>query len=165
MFGYFTGAWLRSHREPLEKTNGMFIAGAFAILLTMFWEHWIPLNKALWTSSYAVFTVGMALHCLAVSYWWIDIQGNTKLTKGFVAFGSNSILAFAGSSFLAKNFYWWKFTLSDGSQTSIKGFLYNDIIAPIAGNWPGSLLYAILNILLWWGIVSWMYRKKIFVKI
>ena len=165
MFGYFTGKWLRTERTPLEKTNGMFIAGALALLLTMFWQHWMPLNKALWTSSYAVFTAGMALHCLAVSYWWIDIKGNTKLTKGFVAFGSNSILAFAGSSFLAKNFYWWKFNLADGTQISIKGLLYNDLITPVFGNWLGSLLYAILNILLWWGIVSWMHRKKIFIKI
>lgn len=165
LFGYFAGVWLHSDRQPLEKTNSLFIAGTIAIIVTLFWQEWMPLNKALWTSSYSVYTAGLAMLCLALSYWWLDIKGNQKGTKIFVVFGMNPIFAFVGSSFLAKNLYWWKFTLSDGSQVSLKGLFYNDLITPIFGDWLGSLLYAFLNIVLWWGILSWMYRRKIFIKI
>jgi len=165
LFGYFAGEWLRSDRQSLEKTNGLFIAGTIAIIITLFWQEWMPLNKALWTSSYSVYTAGLASLCLAVSYWWLDIKGKEKGSKIFVVFGMNSIFAFVGSSFLAKNLYWWKFTLSDGSQVLLKGIFYNNLVTPIFGDWLGSLLYAILNIVLWWAILSWMYRRKIFFKI
>lgn len=165
LFGYLAGKWLRSDTAPLEKVNGLFVAATIAILAALFFQPWMPFNKALWTSTYSIYTAGLALLCLGVCYWWMDVKGNLKGTQMALVFGSNSIFAFAGSSFLAKNMYIWKFPLSDGNTISTTGIIYNWLLRPVFGNWIGSLLFAVLNILLWWGILTWMYKKKIFIKI
>jgi predicted acyltransferase len=165
LLGYFTGTWLRNEKEPLQKTNTMFIAGCCLIVLALIWEFWMPINKQLWTSSYVLYTSGIALHFLAISYWLIDIKGHTKFTKPFVVYGSNAILAYFASSMVAKTLYMWKFTKEDNIIISVKGFIFESILQPIAGNWIGSLLFPIIYILLWLAILNWLYKKKIFIKI
>lgn len=61
LFGALTGYWLRSEREPHEKSAGLFAMGGVGIVLGLAWDLVFPINKALWTSSYVVFTAGMAL--------------------------------------------------------------------------------------------------------
>lgn len=165
LLGYFMGNWLRSNRTGLQKTNGMFITANILLVLALIWKYWMPINKQLWTGSYVLYTSGLALHFLAVSYWLIDIKGYKKFTRPFVIYGSNAILAYFGSSFMAKTFYMWKFSRTDGTETSVTGFIYHSILEPIAGNWGGSLLHPILYIVLWLGILWWFYRRKIFIKI
>ncbi len=161
LLGYFTGVFIRSQRQPLEKTTGMFIAASLSLLVAIIWEQVMPLNKQLWTSSYVLYTTGLALIFLAISYWLIDIKGYTRGTKPFVIFGSNAIIAYFGSSVLAKLLAYWHIE----PNLSVKGFIYGSILQPIAGNWGGSLIYPFLHIFLWLGILTWMYRKKIFFKI
>jgi len=165
LLGYFTGLWLRSAREHLQKTNYMFISGSSLIVLALIWEFWMPINKQLWTSSYVIYTTGIALHFLAISYWLIDIKGYTKFTKPFLIYGSNAILAYFASSMVAKTLYMWKFTIDDSTIISVKGFIFESILQPIAGNWIGSLLFPIIYILLWLAVLTWFYKKKIFIKI
>lgn len=165
LLGYFTGIWLKTDKEPLQKTNGMFITANIFLVIAIFWGIWMPVNKQLWTSSYVFYTTGLALHFLAISFWLIDIKGYSKYTKPFVIFGSNAILAYFCSSMTAKTLALWTFTKADGSQISLNGYIYESILRPIGGDWIGSLLFPILYITLWTGILTWFYRKKIFLKI
>ncbi len=162
LLGYLTGQWLRSERTPLEKTNGMFIAANVLLVLAITWANWMPLNKQLWTSSYVLYTTGLALHFLAISYWLIDVKGYQKGLYPFIVYGSNAIIAYAGSSFIAKNLFWWKF---GPNEISMKGFIYQRLLVPIFGNWIGSLIFPVLYILLIFWLVSILYKKKIFIKI
>jgi predicted acyltransferase len=165
VLGYFTGVWLRTNQTQLEKTTGMFISANILLVTALIWEFWMPINKQLWTSSYVLYTTGIALHFLAISYWLIDIKGYSGFTKPFVIYGSNAILAYFGSSLMAKISYMWTFTKANGSQTSIKGFIYNSILEPVFGHWLGSLVHPLLYILLWLAILAWFYKQKIFIKI
>ena len=54
LFGVMAGSWITSKRESLEKTAGLFVAGAAGIIIGWAWGGWFPINKALWTSSYTV---------------------------------------------------------------------------------------------------------------
>lgn len=165
MLGYFTGTWLRSKAEPLQKTNGLFIAANVLVVLGLTWAMVMPINKQLWTSSYVLYTAGVALNFLAISYWLIDIKGYTRFTRPFVIYGSNAILAFFGSGIMAKTMMLWKVTKADGTETSLKGVIVDSLLRPVLGNYGGSLLHALLFILLWLGILTWCYRKKIFIKL
>ena len=75
LFGILTGHWLRSERPRIEKVVGMFVAGAVCVVLGWAWNPFFPINKSLWTSSYVLFTAGLALQFLALCYWLIDIKG------------------------------------------------------------------------------------------
>ncbi len=165
LLGYFTGQWLRSQAEPLQKTNGMFIAGNIAIVLGLAWSLVMPINKQLWTSSYVLYTSGIALNLLAVSYWLIDIKGYGRYAKPFVIFGSNAILAFFGSGIMAKTMMLCKVTRADGTQVSLKALVYENLLRPLFGDWGASLMHALLFILIWLAVLTWFYRKKIFIKL
>jgi predicted acyltransferase len=165
MLGWFTGQWLRSKSDPLEKTNRMFIAGNISIVLGLAWSLFMPINKQLWTSSYVLYTTGIALNFLAISYWLVDIKGYSRFTKPFVIFGSNAILAFFGSGIMAKTLYMWEVTRADGSSVSLKRLFCDQVLLPLFGNWGGSLAHPILYILIWLGILTWFYKKKIFIKL
>src|SRR5437773_6995567 len=92
--GVLTGHWLRSHRNPLERVTGLFVAGNAGILLGLIWDGAFPINKSLWSSSYVLFTSGVALNVLALCYWLIDIQRYQRWAKPFVIYGTNPIVAY-----------------------------------------------------------------------
>jgi len=164
MLGYFTGMWLRSKATDMEKTVGMFMAANLSLVLGLFWSYWMPINKQLWTGSYVFYTVGIALHFLAISYWLIDIKGYQKFTKLFIIFGSNAIFAYAGSSFIAKNMYVWKIPVGGGGKAGLWSIIY-ELFSFGLGPWIGSLIQPLLFITIWYFILRWMYNRKIFLKL
>jgi len=165
LLGYFTGVWLRSKKEPLEKTNRMFITANILLIFAIIWAHWMPINKQLWTSSYVLYTGGFAIDFLAISYWLIDVKGIRWFTPPFLVYGSNSILAYVGSQFIAATMFLWKVPLRDGTRISLQGYIFSNVFQPVFGNWYGSLMFAITYVLLWLGILTIFYKKRIFIKI
>lgn len=166
MFGVFAGDWIRSNREQYEKVSGLFVAGITGLVLAEILKGWLPINKNLWTSTYSIFMAGMALIFLAMCYWLIDIKGYKSWGKPFIVFGSNAILVFSLASLVAKISYKVKWLQADGSEITLSSYLYKTLFASWAGvNEFSSLLYPIVYLLLWLGIMWILYRKNIFVKI
>ena len=74
LLGLLTGQWLRSARSAKSKAMGMALFGLAGVLAGKICNLWFPINKKLWTSSYVIFTAGLALLCLALCYWIADIN-------------------------------------------------------------------------------------------
>jgi predicted acyltransferase len=87
LFGVLAGHWLGSPRHPYEKDAGLFVMGSVGLVLGVVWEPFLPINKHLWTSSYVVFTTGMALAALACCYWLIDLKGYHRVAPPFSSLG------------------------------------------------------------------------------
>jgi predicted acyltransferase len=162
LFGIFAGDWLRSNREPNEKLTMLFIFANTGLASGIIMSNWLPINKNLWTSSYTVFTAGIALHFLAMCYWLIDMKGYKKWAKPFLVFGSNAILLY-GLSVIVGDLL--SLIQIHGSQQSIQEYIYQHWFVTWSGNLIGSLAYAITYIMFWLGILYIFYRKKIFIKI
>ena len=163
--GVFTGRWINSKREPLEKAAGMFGAGALCIIIGYIWDWVFPINKALWTSSYVVFTAGMALQLLALCYWSIDIKGYKKWTKPFVIFGVNALALFVFSGLLARIFSVISIPKVDGSKGNLQTWIYQHLFASWLTQINASLGYALAYVFLWLGLMTILYRRKIFIKV
>ncbi len=162
--GVLTGYWLRSGRERTEITGWMFVAGWIAIITGLFWDILFPINKALWTSSYVVFTTGAALQFLAFCYWLIDVQKIDRWAKPAVIYGMNPITVFVLSGIIARIFIHVKFAGENG-DVSLKGWIYETFFTSWLGPYNASLGYAIGQVLLLFALAAWMYRKRIFIKI
>lgn len=163
--GVLSGHWLRSSRTQFEKVGGMFFAGACAIAVGWAWHFWFPINKSLWTSSYVVFTAGMALQLLAICYWLVDIKEYKSWAKPFVIFGVNALALFVFSGLLARLMGIIKIPRGDGSSIAIQPFIYKTLFASWASPLNASLAYAIVYIFFWLFLMWLLYRKNILIKV
>ncbi len=165
LFGILTGHLLRTNKTQQEKTAWMFVLGNALLFAGLVMDNWLPINKNLWTSSYAVFMGGMALQFLAMFYWLIDVKGYKRWTAPFVIYGMNSIAVFFLSSLSARILTLIKVTGADGAAVALKTYLYQNVFAALAGPLNGSLLFALAYVLLWLGLMGILYRMKVFIKI
>ena len=163
--GVLTGHWLRQPREAYEKVTGLFIAGVVCVVVGWMWNAWFPINKALWTSSYVVFTTGMGLQLLAFCYWLIDIKRYKRWALPFIIFGVNALAVFVLSGLAARLMSLWKLPRLDGRTGNLQTYLYEHLFASWAAPANGSLFYALLYVLIWLGLMAVLYQRKIFIKI
>ncbi len=155
LFGILTGHWLRTERARTEKVVGMFVAGAVCVVLGWAWNPFFPINKALWTSSYVLFTAGLALEFLALCYWVIDIQGYRRWAWPFEVFGVNALALFVGTGLMVKLMGIWR----------VQGWVFKNLFLSWAEPINASLFYAIAFILLWLVLMWLLYRKRIYIKV
>ena len=163
--GILCGHWLRTRRDDMEKVSGMFFFGIVLVALGWAWHSWFPINKALWTSSYVVFTAGLALCFLGFCYWLIDIKGYKLWTKPFVIFGVNALALFVGSGIMARIMGLIKVPGPEGSSISLQQWIFTNIFLPLGSPINASLMYAICFILLWLFLMWLLYRKRIYIKV
>lgn len=162
LLGIFTGEWLQASRSGVEKTRTMLYAGALATVVGLAWSVVFPINKNLWTSSYVVFTAGTALLTLGVMYWLIDVRRmRGAWQEWMVVYGRNAILVFVASGMVAKALA--RTRVDEG--TSLYGWIYENAFRSWAGDYPGSLAFAVSYVLLWLGIMWLPHRRDIYVKI
>ena len=165
LLGIFTGAWITSGRGALIKVRGLLLAGLIGVVVGLLWHQLFPINKNLWTSSYVVFTAGMALLIFGVFFWAIDVRGWRTWSKPFVVYGMNAIAVFVASGLLTKTLVLWRVPIAGGETTSAYGWIYQNVFASWAGPLNGSLAFAISYILFWLAIIWVLYWRRIFIKI
>jgi predicted acyltransferase len=163
--GILTGHWLRTRNNPVEKVAGMFVAGATCVVLGWVWNAWFPVNKSLWTSSYVLFTAGLALQLLAICYWMIDIKGYRRWATPFIIFGVNAIAVYVLSALFGRIMSLWRIPATGGGTGNLKTFLFERAFASWASPVNASLAYSICYVLLWLGLMTILYRKNIFIKV
>ncbi len=160
LIGVLTGQWLRTEKTRYEKAAGMFVAGAVCVALGWAWNSFFPINKALWTSSYVLFTGGLALQFLAFCYWLIDIKGYRRWARPFDVFGLNAIALYVGAGLMASLLGEIKV-----GQTSLGSWIYQNLFASWASPVNASLAFAIAFVLVWLGLMWILYSRKIFLKV
>ncbi len=165
LLGVITGALLRSPKKQYEKVSLLFIAGLGCIVGGWLWNLFFPINKSLWTSSYVLFTGGLAMQFLALCYWLIDMKEYRRWAKPFVVFGVNAIALFVGTGLMAKLMGLIKVPRPDGARIALKTWLYDKLFLSWAPPYPASLSFAIAFVLLWLCLMWILYKRKIFIKI
>ena len=161
LLGVLAGEWIADKRRPLsERVVNLFGFGALGLTLGRFWAAVFPLNKALWTSSYVVFTAGFACVCLATCLWLIDLRGVRGWTKPFVIYGVNPMVAFVGSGLMARMTDSLIKVNVGGKPASLHQASYQLFFEPFFEPRFASLLWALSFVLLWLGILAIFYRRR-----
>ena len=164
LLGTLTGEFLRAAESLSHKLRVLAVAGALGVAAGYAWHPWFPISKPLWTSSYVLFTAGAACLLLALCGWLIETRGWRAWAKPFLWLGSNAILAYALSTFVAKLGDIIK--VSEGVRSvSVEAWIYQHWFAPLAQPNNASLAFALFYTAVW-TLIAWaLYRKKIFVKV
>lgn len=164
LIGYCTGLWLKKQPVKNQTSINLLIVGLAFLVIGKLWDFVFPINKALWTSSYVVYTAGWALLVLALCYQLIEVRGLTRWGFPLEVMGLNAIFLFVGSGLLGRLLM--KTPIGNGTDAmSVKTWIYQNWFSGWAGDLNGSLLFAIANIILWWVILYGMYRRRWFLKI
>jgi len=155
LLGTLTGDWLRSSFRAYIKLQGIFAAGLILTASGLVLHPVFPINKQLWTSTFVLFTAGAGLLVLGICYWVFDLMGIKKGAFPFLVYGTNAIALYVGSGILGRFFSLFK----------VKTFVYSNLLAPWAGPKLGSLLYPLLLLLIWLGLLSFLYKRRVFIRI
>ncbi|HTR65369.1 MAG TPA: heparan-alpha-glucosaminide N-acetyltransferase domain-containing protein [Terriglobales bacterium] len=166
LLGVLTGQWLRSARSAKEKAAGLLGYGVLGLAAGEVFNIWFPINKKLWTSSFVVFTAGMALVLLAASYYAVDIkQWRGRWTKFFLVFGMNAIAAYFFAEIVAHWIGRMGLRAADGSLIPWQEVIYSHLFVDLGTPAFASLLFALAYVLACWLAMWVLYRQKIFLKI
>ncbi len=150
LLGLRAGDWLRA-RQPQHLLK-MSVAAMAAGLA---WSVVFPLNKQLWSSSYVLWTGGLAMAALWLAHVLVDRRGWPALGQSF---GVNAIAAYAGS--------WLMTCLLVGLHW--KRPLYEQAFAwmtPTTGPYVPSLAFAVAVVAFWWIVARAMHARRLYLTI
>jgi predicted acyltransferase len=173
LLGALTGHWLRRQGDRRDILIGLFMFGFFGVVVGTTWGYVFPINKYLWTSSFAVYTAGYALMFLAVWYWLCDVkQARAAWTMPFVWLGMNPLLAYCGAqigSLALGVLYLGTPTQHTHLITIILNHMFGENWEVVGWSWQHprwpSLYWALIYLTFWTLLMGLLYRKRIFLKI
>jgi len=158
--GYLAARFIREHGTNRSTIVRLLVVGAICIAVAAMWNPVFPINKKIWTSSFVLCTIGIDLVVLAILICVVPETRETRWTHFFEVFGRNTLaiylLAELGQVVLQ--------IIRVGSMTLYE-WLWAVGFAPWAGDKPGSLLCAVVYMLIWWLVAYWMDRRRIYIKL
>jgi len=155
ILGLITGEWLKTDKTKEKKLLGLVIGGASLMLLGLLcqWLGICPIVKRVWTSSYTLYSGGLVVLMLAGFYALLDWKGWRRWAFPLIVIGMNSIAIYV-MSWTMEDF------VRKGLETHLGGIL-PALVSPVFL----QSAYGLGVMLIFWGILFWMYRRKIFLRI
>lgn len=162
--GMLIGRLLSSNAGMPAKLNKLIVSGVSLTLLGLSWSIVFPFNKALWTSSYVLYTSGLATIILTFFYWVIDHKKIHTWSKPLLWYGVNAITVFVASGLLVKILLRTKVVAGE-TKVSVWNHLFETLFAPWLSPINASLAFALMWVVFFGIILSLLYRRNIIIKI
>jgi predicted acyltransferase len=155
MLGTWSGEWLKSARTTSDKFRGLVVAGVALVVggLLLQWLNICPIVKRIWTSSYTLYSGGLVVLLLAAFYAVVELRGWKRWTFPLMVIGANSIAVYV-MSWTIEHFV---------SENLVRHFGHAPFL--LLGPPFEPVLRGAMVLLVFWSILYWMYRKRIFVRI
>ena len=171
IFGYIAGQYIQQKGRTYEMLSNLFIAGVVLVFTGFAWDLVFPINKKIWTSSYVLYTTGLAIFTLSTLIFLIEFKNiRGKWSRFFDAFGKNPLFIFVLSGFLPRVLSLIRInSISETGKpvyTSPFGWFYQHVCKNISADLRnGSLLYALCIIFFYWFIAYMLDKKKVYIKV
>jgi len=172
IFGFFAGNYILEKGKTYEMVSNLFVAGCVLVFVGFCWDMVFPINKKIWSSSFVVYTSGIAMLLLSVLIHVIEFhKWRGGWSRFFDVFGKNPLFIFVLSGLIPRFLgliRWQDGTTSNGgiSYTTPLEWFYEQVCKPISENQKnGSLLFAIITVLFFWLIAYCLDRRKIYLRV
>jgi predicted acyltransferase len=167
LVGALAGQWLRRRTNQRRQILGLVFGGAAAIGAGLAWSTVWPVNKPLWSGSYALLTSGLAAVTLGACFYVVDVRAARRWAGPFLWLGVNPLAIYFCSELVGHLVERPLLPRTFGERT-LKDWLYWHAIAPIGrdgrGEWP-SLLYAIGFVACWIAAAAVLHRRGVRIRI
>jgi len=164
IIGYFVGDITSKGAASGKIVLKIILLGIAAFGLGYLWNFVFPLNKPLWTSSYVLYTAGLAMAVFALIYLVADVFRFPAAGTFFTVFGTNALFAYFIAGIWIEMLLFIKIQSGEG-KISLYQWFFEKVCAPVAGNYNGSLMFAVIQVLIIWSAALVLYRKKIFIRL
>jgi predicted acyltransferase len=159
--GYLTANFIRQKGTTYECLLKLMIAGVVLVSLALWWNLQFPISKKLWTSSFALYTIGIDILILSVLVYVIHIRRVESGTYFFIVFGRNSLFIYL----LSELAYVVLTIIRLPSGQSIFEWISTIVFQTAAPGSFGSLLTGIWFMLMCWLAGWWLDKRRIYIKI
>ena len=161
LIGVWAGLILRNKEyDQTRKVAELMVIGSLLIVLGYVWDWHFPINKGIWSSSYAVFTGGQGMVGLALCYWFVDVKGYKSWTQPFVVYGVNAITVFVMSGLIARTL-----GIFQVGDISVQRWIFLTFFDSWLSTINASFAYSLVWVFAWYLILLLMYRKNIILKV
>lgn len=160
LLGAAAGRLLKENRPDEEKLNGILIFGVILLFCGFLIQYGCPVNKKIWSTSFALVTSGFAALMLGLLYWAIDMKGRSSWTGFFRVFGVNPLFLYALAWVLGVFV-----NMRLGTSFVLKRWFYTTCIDPFFGEAFGSLVYSLVFVAIIWCAGYVLDRKRIYIKL
>ena len=155
IFGLLAGGLLRSAQPKEVKVKVLVGAGVVGLVVgwLLGWLGICPVVKRIWTPSWAIYAGGWTCLLLGAFYWSIDNRGWRRWAFPLVVVGMNSIMMYCMAN-LTRGFF------ADSLKTHFGQQFFQILGAPFEG-----MVRSVVLLIIWWLVLFWMYRRRIFLRI
>ncbi len=151
IFGVMAGGLIRRGLPHAQTLRILLIAGAAAIAFGLAMSPWLPLIKRIWTPSFTVYAGGCTVLFLAFFFWIIEMRGLRRWAFPLVVVGMNAIAAYIITGAFGN---WFKHI----SSAWVKW------LEPVMGDLWFPVFQKLLFVAFAWGVLYWLWRRRIFFK-
>lgn len=164
LIGYYVGEMTGKGAASGKTVIKMLLLGVAATGLGYLWNIIFAINKPLWTSSYVLYTAGIAMGVFSIIYLIADVLKFAVIGTFFTVFGSNALFSYFLAGIWIKMLMFIKIHAGT-SYISLYSWIYEKLCVPVAGNLNGSLMFAVVQMLIIWSVALILFRKKIFIRL
>ncbi len=166
LLGVLVGEQLRTGGTRRRQCGTLASLGTVLWLAGLSLSHYLPLNKKLWTSTFALFSAGIAILLLAGCLYLIDIRGVRRGWGFFLIFGTNAILAYTLADLVAILLGRVRLLPAGAPRpVPLSRWIFRHVFAPIRPPEVASLAYAVTFVVVIAGLVYPFYRRRIFLRL
>jgi predicted acyltransferase len=158
--GMLAGRFLINVKSMEYRIMWLFLAGFISTITGVVWNWTFPLNENIWTSSFVLFTSGLASMTLASCIFLVDLLNYRKSAKFGVIYGMNAIAVYVLADILSLIFYLIKF-----GGYSLNEHFFRVCTSQGAAPKFTSMIYAIIYVGILFIPAYLLYRKKIFIRL
>jgi predicted acyltransferase len=160
VIGYYTGVFISKHGKTYEGLTKLLLWGCGFLALAWLWNLVFPVNKKIWTSSFVCLTVGLDMVLLSFLTYITEFRHKVKWTSFFAVFGKNPLFVYMVSELLIVILL----TIPVGKDGNVAEWAGAGIMSVIPGAF-GSLLFALIYMMICWSVGKFLDSRKIYIRV
>lgn len=159
LFGVLMGDLLRARLAAGNKLIWMFSGGALMLLFGFVLDPVQPINKNLWTGTYALVAAGFASIVFGAMYWLCDVAKlSGRWSKPLVILGMNAMAVYIFHGMLGD-----LFSLVKVGGASLRSALLDGLAGPLSQA-NASLAYSLVHVAASFLFAWFLYSRRWFLK-